>query len=138
MSNKSIEKIKKLNDFLLSENLEELSDSAEQFNIFTALKLHRNEIRHSNFLSWLMNPYEKHGLRDYFLKEFLKEALKNFSQDEKIKAKIDDIVFEDFSDVEIRREYKNIDLLIINHKSKFLCLIENKIGSGEHSKQLER
>lgn len=138
LSNKSKEKIKKLHDFLLSEKLEELSDLTEQFNIFTALKLHNNEIRHSNFLGWLMAPNEKHGIGDYFLKEFLKIALKEFSQEEKIKAKIDDVIFEDFSNTEIRREYKNIDLLIINHKSKFLCVVENKIWSGEHSNQLQK
>lgn len=51
---------------MLSEDLEELNLSTNKFNIFTALKLYNNEIRHSNFLGWLMAPYENHGVGDYF------------------------------------------------------------------------
>jgi hypothetical protein len=30
------------------------------FNIFHALRVSRTEIRHSNFLSWLIDPLESH------------------------------------------------------------------------------
>lgn len=132
------EQIKKLEKLMLSEDLEELNLSTNKFNIFTALKLHNNEIRHSNFLGWLMAPYENHGVGDYFLKEFLKEALKECSLNENIKASLSDVIFNDFSDTEIRREYKNIDILIVSPKNKFVCVVENKIWSGEHSEQLQK
>ncbi|MDD3419959.1 MAG: PD-(D/E)XK nuclease family protein [Candidatus Gastranaerophilales bacterium] len=131
-------RIKQLENLVLSDELEELNSLTNDFNIFTALKLHNNEIRHSNFLGWLMSPYENHGLGDYFLKEFLKQALIEFSQEEGVSASLDDVVFNNFDDAEIRREYKSIDLLIISPSNKFFCVVENKIWSEEHSQQLER
>jgi len=40
--------------------------------------------------------------------------------------------------VEVRREWKNIDLLITCDDPSFVIAIENKVGSGEHSNQLNR
>lgn len=134
----SIEQKQFLEKLLLSEDLEELNNLTNSFNIFNALKLQNNEIRHSNFLSWLMTPYESHKLGAYFLKEFLKSAIKEYSLNEKVKIGLKDIIFFNLDDVEIRREYKNIDLLIISPQNKFLCIVENKIWTGEHDCQLER
>ena len=127
-----------LEKLLLSEDLEELNDLTGHFNIFNALKLQNNEIRHSNFLAWLMTPYETHKLGSYFLKEFLKEAIKDYSLDENIALSLKDIAFCNFDDTEVKRVYKNIDLLLINHTNNFVCIIENKIWTGEHDCQLER
>ena len=127
-----------LENLLLTEDLEELNNLTNQFNVFKALKLHNIEIRHSNFLSWLLSAGENHNIGDYFLKEFLKNALARYRNNEQIDVKLHDVVFEDFSDVEIRREYHNIDILITSPKNKFLCVIENKIWSTEHDDQLNR
>jgi hypothetical protein len=43
-------------------------------NIFQILNISKNEIRHSNFLAWLLNPQESHKLNDIFLKRFLREV----------------------------------------------------------------
>lgn len=134
----STEQKYKLEQLLLSEDLEELNNRTNQFNVFNALKLQNNEIRHSNFLGWLMTPYENHELGDYFLKEFLKSAIKNFSSSEKTEIDLKDVAFTNFSDAEIRREYKNIDILVISPQNKFLCVVENKIWTGEHDNQLSR
>lgn len=133
-----LEQKQKLEQLMLSEDLEELNNRTNQFNVFNALKLQNNEIRHSNFLGWLMTPYENHELGDYFLKEFLKSAIKNFSSSEKTEIDLKDVAFTNFSDAEIRREYKNIDILIISPKNEFLCIVENKIWTGEHDNQLSR
>lgn len=132
------EQFEKLQNLWSSGDLEQLERSIDKFNIFTALKLDNAEIRHSNFLAWLMNPRENHNLGDYFLKEFLKVAIKDHFLNEKIAIKPQDILNKRFYDCEIRREYKNIDILLINPDTNFLCLIENKIWSDEHSQQLER
>jgi len=129
---------KKLESLLFSEDLELLNNRTNQFNVFNALKLQNNEIRHSNFLGWLMTPYENHELRDYFLKEFLKSAIKDYSLKDEVELSLSEIAFLNLSDVEIRREYKNIDILIISPQNKFLCIIENKIWTGEHDNQLSR
>lgn len=138
MTNLIEEQQQNLENLLLSDDLEELNNLTNSFNIFNALKLQNNEIRHSNFLSWLMTPYESHKLGAYFLKEFLKSAIKEYALNEKVKIGLKDIIFFNLDDVEIRREYKNIDLLIISPQNKFLCIVENKIWTGEHDCQLER
>ena len=137
MSTDTKEKIQQLEKLLLSEDLEELNNLANHFNIFNALRLQNNEIRHSNFLAWLMSPYETHGLGDYFLKEFLKSAIKEYSLDEKIEISLKDIVFYNLDDADIKREYKHIDLLVISRQNQFVCIIENKIWSKEHGCQLK-
>lgn len=138
MSTDTKGKIQQLEKLLLSEDLEELNNATANFNIFNALKLQNNEIRHSNFLAWIMSPFETHGLGDYFLKEFLKSAIKDYSLNENIGISLKDIVFLNLDDTEIKREYKNIDLLLISPQNKFVCIIENKIWTGEHDCQLER
>jgi hypothetical protein len=44
----------------------------------------------------------------------------------------------DLSDTEVRREWKNIDILLVSPSSQIVCAIENKVDSGEHSDQLQR
>ncbi len=130
-----------LEKLLLSEDLEELTLKANKFNIFNVLKLQNAEIRHSNFLSWLMTPYENHGLRDYFLKEFLKEALKRFScHKDKIEVLLKDLAFLNLDNAEVKREFQNIDIFIVcpATTNKFLCIIENKVWTSEHDDQLRR
>ena len=50
-----------------AECLDVLSKWTNDFNIFDVLKISRTEIRHSNLLSWLIDPNENHGLGDSFL-----------------------------------------------------------------------
>src|SRR6516225_1413907 len=50
-------------------------------NIFEAAGMHRQEIRHSNFLAFLLNPQGTHGLGDAFLKRVIQKALNNSSID---------------------------------------------------------
>lgn len=79
-------------------------------NIFQILSVSRNEIRHSNFLGWLLNPNENHGLGKLFLTKFLRGI--SISD---IASELDEFNIEElnFNTVEIRREWKNIDLLLI-------------------------
>lgn len=132
------QQFEKLRNLWMSGELEGLERKMDKFNIFSALKLDNTEIRHSNFLAWLMNPRESHDIGDYFLKEFLKNAIDDFICDKRIDVKPTDILDKRFYECDIRREYKNIDILIINPDTKLLCLIENKIWSTEHNEQLER
>ena len=41
------------------------------FNIFPVLKFEHGEIRHSNFLAWILDPAESHGSDPAFLKKWL-------------------------------------------------------------------
>ena len=111
--------------------MEKLELQLREPNIFYILKFQNAEIRHSNFLSWLLNPRQNHGLSDLFLKRVLKDIVPNQRYDWIDEFKIDLI---DLSNVEIRREWKNIDILIIT--SEYAVCIENKIASKGHSNQL--
>jgi hypothetical protein len=44
----------------------------------------------------------------------------------------------DWSDTEVRREWRSIDILLYSPSNSFVCTIENKVGSKEHSNQTER
>ena len=73
------EELKSLYDKLLKdEDFDKLDLGLKNPNIFQILRITKNEIRHSNFLSWLLDPYESHKLGDIFLKRFLREV---FSSD---------------------------------------------------------
>ena len=123
------------NEFLADEtfiNLEKklVTQSSKKSNIFEILKIKNMEIRHSNFLGWLLDPEESHNLENEFLKGFVQEGI-NKNKYTEITVDIDLI-----DSVKIEREYKDIDLLIESQNVVF-C-IENKIFSNEHSDQLKK
>lgn len=128
------EKLKLLYDNLLKdEDFDRLDLGLKNPNIFQILKISRNEIRHSNFLSWLLDPNQSHKLGDIFLKRFLREV---FSSDKFRGIDQVDVEGMDLSSVEVQREWKNIDVLI-KLESAVVC-VENKVLSKEHSNQLKR
>jgi hypothetical protein len=116
-------------------DLETLTSLLNQFNIFEAVGMVRQEIRHSNFLAFLLNPTASHHLGDLFLKTFLKRLL--IGTDKATVSAIE-VDVANLTDTEVRREWKNIDLLLVSPNSRIVCAIENKVDSGEHSKQLQR
>lgn len=137
--------LKALEQFIYNnKELEQLESMFKRFNIFDSLKIANNEIRHSNFLGWLIDPKETHGLDDYFLKELIKNSIyQNSNKINNFEGQYNlPTLFEvdswNFSNAEVRREYKNIDLLIIDETNKLIIVIENKIWTGQHDNQLTR
>lgn len=130
---------KKALDIFLADNpeLEQLSARLATFNIFKALKIEQAEIRHSNALGWLLDPAESHGLGDVFLRRILSSILLDATVpfDGLSAAQVE---LMKFGDIEVRREWKHIDLLVIDRGNHLVLLIENKIGSGEGIGQLAR
>jgi uncharacterized protein YqfB (UPF0267 family) len=130
----NIEELKSQYDKLLkNEDFDKLDLGLKNPNIFQILRISKNEIRHSNFLSWLLDPNESHKLGDIFLKRFLREV---FSSDKFGGIDQVDVEGMDLSKVEIQREWKNIDILI-KLENVVVC-VENKVLSKEHSNQLKR
>ena len=128
------EELKSQYDKLLkNEDFDKLDLGLKNPNIFQILRISKNEIRHSNFLSWLLDPNESHKLGDIFLKRFLREV---FSSDKFGDIDQVDVEGMDLSKVEIQREWKNIDILI-KLENVVVC-VENKVLSKEHSNQLRR
>ena len=117
-----------------NKDLEALEAKVSRFNIFEAVGMARQEIKHSNFIGFLLDPSEKHQLKDLLIKKLLINILSH-SQD----APLDilDVSISDFKDAEVRREWKNIDLLIYSPSNNFVCTIENKVDASLHYRQLE-
>lgn len=121
----------KLKEFLMDIRcLDELSRWANPTNIFNVLKLARTEIRHSNMLAWLMDANESHGLGDLFIRELMNPFVAD-------KENSIDWLMLDYTNCSVRREWRNIDILIFSEAEKKMIVIENKIDSGEHGNQLE-
>jgi hypothetical protein len=92
-------------------------------NIFLCSGSGQYEVRHSNFIAWLLNPNETHQQKDLFLRAFLR-AIGSDSA-------------ENFDDFEIHRETKyNIDIFI--RLGKTVLVIENKVKAKDSVGQLAK
>lgn len=119
--------------FLKDERVKRLEIALHNPNIFEILQLQHYEIRHSNFLAWLLDPNGNHGLGDAFLKHFLLDVLKD---ERSVNKKVSDINKLKNQKCKVYRELENIDLVIAF--DDLVIAIENKIKSKEHSNQLEK
>ncbi len=117
--------------------LERLEDLLIQFNIFEAIGAVWQELRHSDFLAFLLDPQQNHGLGDAFLKRLLQRILVDVERSTIPVSPIDLDVWS-LDEIFVRREWQNIDILLEDETHQLAIIIENKIGTGEHSDQLER
>lgn len=111
------------------------------FNLFQVLKFEHGEIRHSNVLAWILDPAESHGLGSLFLKKWLMRAIHESSGEGEVPVSAVDIDGWQLVSVEVRREWRNIDLLLVLTFAtgrQWVVCIENKILSAQHSNQLLR
>lgn len=107
-------------------SFQQLSQKMQTLNIFEVLGITNAEIRHSNFLAWLLDPNGNHGMGDKFLREFVSKLGQR------------EVVPENVTVCIVRREWQHIDLLVLCQKEKYLLCVENKVFSGEHDDQLRR
>lgn len=132
------EQISALEAFLVgNRELEELEDRIATFNFFEAIGAVRREERHSDFLAFLLQPSGAHTLGASFLRRLLHTTLSQ-SQVESSSINSVEAALLDLTDVEVRREWENIDILVLSEADKLAILIENKVDSSEHSNQLAR
>jgi PD-(D/E)XK nuclease superfamily len=106
-------------------------------NIFEAAGMHLQEIRHSNFLAFLLRPQEPHGLGAEFLRRLALKAIDASSIDPPPIKPIT-VALADFSDVLVSREHRNIDLLVQSKVDNLVFVIENKLESSESEYQLSK
>ena len=135
----NIEDDKKLLEAFVVDNpdLERLEALLDQFNLFEALGAVRVEVRHSDFLSFLLSPSQNHGMGDTFVKRLLQRALSK-SPNQNLPITPIDLDTWDLDELIVLREWQNIDILLIDERNHLAVIIENKIDSGEHSEQLQR
>ena len=114
----------------------------EEINLMSILRVAHRELQHSNLLAWLFDPKEAHKLGDFFIKEFIKLYYKeNQYQDlgnTEAKLSVFDFVNLNFDDIKIKREHKNIDILILSESNELCIVIENKIYAKEGRDQLTK
>ncbi len=135
---KADQDLRALGAFLLGNaDLERLEALLGRFNIFEAIGVVRQELRHSDLLAFLLDPRGSHGLGEAFLKRLLQRVL---ATDRTVRASVTPIELELWSlnRVEVRREWNHIDVLLLDEEHKLAVIVENKIGTSEHSGQLRR
>ena len=88
-------------------SFQQLSQKMQTLNIFEVLGITNAEIRHSNFLAWLLDPNGNHGMGDKFLREFVSKLGQR------------EVVPENVTVCIVRREWQHIDLLVLCQKEKY-------------------
>ena len=118
-------------------DLERLESLLDEFNIFEAIGMVNQEIRHSTFLAFLLDPNQNHGMGDAFLKRLLQKVLAG-TQETALPVSLIDLDIWSLDESAVFCERHNIDILLLNETHKLAIIIENKIYSGEHSDQLTK
>ncbi|MFD3156721.1 PD-(D/E)XK nuclease family protein [Haloimpatiens sp. FM7330] len=135
-----LEKQKAIEELLMDmEIFEGIETKLSSFNAFETLGVVNTEIRHSNVLAWLLNPKENHGIGDVFIKKLI-QTLFYLNKNTILKSNLTlfDISLMDYYDFNIRREWKNIDILAVSDENKLVLVIENKVWSKESKHQLKK
>ena len=114
-----------------------LIERRSTFNLFEALGAVRGEVRHSNFLAFLLDPSSNHGLGAEPLKRFLRLVLGPMEPGQRPLSTLE-VIVGDLDNALIAREEANIDLLIRVKEINLVVLIENKIGAKAGDGQLKR
>lgn len=126
-SNFAAESFASARDLLLSDpDVSKIRAGLYKFNFFEAIGAQRRELRHSDFLAFMLDPKESHGLGDVFLRGFLKCALKFDGKSGQ------------FDRLQVQREFYGIDILLLDDANRMAVIIENKVDTGEHDNQLRR
>lgn len=106
-------------------DLARLEALLQRFNLFEAVGVLRQELRHSDLLATFLNPRQSHGLGTLFLTELLR-----------VVAPSTDI--SNLKNARVEREWHNIDILVVDDTARLAVIIENKIDTGEIPGQLSR
>ena len=107
------------------------ADRERDLDIFDVLHIHHWESVHSNFLAWLLDPKGNHFIGSHFLRRFLSCTVVATREQGITTTSLARIHAMDWSDIEVRREWRYIDILLLNRKEGFVCAIENKVWAEE-------
>ncbi|MBU3679805.1 MAG: hypothetical protein FGM32_09405 [Candidatus Kapabacteria bacterium] len=116
-----------------NDDIDRLQNELNHPNIFRLLAVQRQEIRHSNFLAWLLDPNANHGLGALFITRILRHL--SIASGSGVNKSIQ-LEKQATAVLEVRREWKNIDILIESERA-VICL-ENKVDSTDSTGQLSR
>ncbi len=101
-----------------------------KFNVFDILNIKNQELKHSDFLAFMFDPKRSGEVGAQFLHAFILIIAKEFPL---LQLNIEDAENIYFDNVRVKREYKNIDILVEFSVSdiNIVIAIENKINSAE-------
>lgn len=114
-----------------------LNDKMSPLNMFEAVGATRGELRHSNFLAYLLSPSRPHRLGAKPLFAFLRSVLLRLDPSARPLMTLE-LIAGDLDDAIVYRERANIDILIDLPSLKLVVVIENKVGSKAGEGQLEK
>ena len=127
----------KLSSLLDDPNFWEVQRRRSRFNLFEAMGAVRGELRHSNFLSYLLSPSRPHGLGTRPLQLVLRRLVESMLPADRPVSTLE-LLVGDLDDAVVHRERDSIDLLIEIDALELVVLIENKVGAKAGDGQLER
>lgn len=125
-----------LENFMIHiDELDKLSQYRNEINFFEITDITRKEIKHSNFLAWLLDSNANHNIGDKFIRRFMQKVVKANQSIEIIAPNIINLFLLDYDSFIIKREWMNIDIFMVSDEAKFTITIENKIYSSERINQ---
>lgn len=122
----------------------------EKCNVFEAAGLTRQEVKHSAFLAWLLDPSKPHRLGNMFLRLFLEKLIAYNTRNEDAEQN-KEIIKDGLSRYEELLGDKNLivstervvvnstsrtDIFIDSPAAETVIIIENKVFTGTHDDQL--
>ena len=128
----------------LAQDFSGFEKNLEAFNIFRILRFEHGEIRHSNFLAWLLQPAEPHGLGITFLAALLARICRDAGKPTQSRLIHKALVGSPL--VQVVREWSTggdgaLDLLLRIRGSgshDLVIAIENKVWAKQSQNQLRR
>ncbi|WP_448662819.1 PD-(D/E)XK nuclease family protein [Sphingomonas sp. CJ20] len=115
----------------------EVQRRTARFNIFEAVGAVHAELRHSNFLGYLLAPSRPHGLGARPLAQVLRRLLETVPSNRRPLSTVE-LLVGDLDDAVVHRERDSIDLLIEIDSLQLVVLIENKVHAKAGDGQLRR
>ena len=106
-------------------------------NLFEAVGAIRSELRHSNFLAYLLSPNRPHGLGTRPLVAVLRAMLSRLPARDRPVMTLE-LVAGDLDDTIVYRERGNIDILLVLPSLGLVVAIENKVDAKAADGQLQR
>src|SRR5215216_3066747 len=93
--------------------LEDLERLIGEFNVFEAMRVTDQELSHSNFLAFLLDPQENHGLDDAFARLLLSKAMRN-NLDKVSVLTLQELAAMSLREMNVYREAGRIDILLVD------------------------
>lgn len=122
-----------------NDKFELVEKELKTFCPFEAVGVIRQEIRHSNFLSYILDPNRPHNFGSSYLEALMTIVSQNGMDDlgvSTIGLSPFDVHLSEWDGARVSKEWRRIDLLIEVPTEKLVVAIELKIDASEHGNQL--